>query len=382
MGNVSKARYCARGERCVRYDPHRGKAERLSQYNKDTICRACQEARLDVELQRVGRIASAPDERKIAKDYFERVRSEGKKFFPSSELNRFLDLKQQLVAQLSTRRGLFWDAVREMRARWGIEAEIRIPPATIGAPSPAGTVAQWTEGMQTIRDDVGRGMRLMDPLQQWNAELRTIRDRVIPEKYHRSLSDWWEAVIAKCVFYHPPETSLLEFAEVLGTPMVGFGRLEVDDELPPVVASPIRVLRDPDKVEEDTEWFWARVMGELENRLKPLGVDIGPILKDIWGAQDLWNEYVERVGQNQPRYYIEVDENTTKKDVLYAWGVIRPTTSQGGRPPGELLVDIECARLHEDGCTDKEIAERYGWQDTSVVKKHIKRGQNTLSDPG
>jgi hypothetical protein len=42
MGSVSEARYCARGERCVRYDTQTGKPEKLSRYNKDDICERCQ----------------------------------------------------------------------------------------------------------------------------------------------------------------------------------------------------------------------------------------------------------------------------------------------------------------------------------------------------
>jgi hypothetical protein len=44
MGSVAEARYCARGERCVQYDPQTGNPEKLSRYNKNDICEQCRKA--------------------------------------------------------------------------------------------------------------------------------------------------------------------------------------------------------------------------------------------------------------------------------------------------------------------------------------------------
>ena len=42
MGSVAEPRYCANGERCVRYDPTSGRAQKLSRYNAENVCEACQ----------------------------------------------------------------------------------------------------------------------------------------------------------------------------------------------------------------------------------------------------------------------------------------------------------------------------------------------------
>jgi hypothetical protein len=42
MGSAPEARYCVRGEWCVRYDSQTGKPEKLSRYNKNDICERCQ----------------------------------------------------------------------------------------------------------------------------------------------------------------------------------------------------------------------------------------------------------------------------------------------------------------------------------------------------
>jgi hypothetical protein len=42
MGSVAEPRYCANGERCVRYDPTSGRAQKLHRYNAEDVCEACQ----------------------------------------------------------------------------------------------------------------------------------------------------------------------------------------------------------------------------------------------------------------------------------------------------------------------------------------------------
>jgi len=42
MSSVAEARYCANGEQCVRFDPAARKADKLSRYNRQSVCEACQ----------------------------------------------------------------------------------------------------------------------------------------------------------------------------------------------------------------------------------------------------------------------------------------------------------------------------------------------------
>jgi hypothetical protein len=41
MGRVAEPRYCANGERCVRYDTTSRKAQKLGRYNTENVCEAC-----------------------------------------------------------------------------------------------------------------------------------------------------------------------------------------------------------------------------------------------------------------------------------------------------------------------------------------------------
>src|SRR5687767_2680236 len=42
MGSVAEPRHCENGERCVKYDPTSRQAEKLSRYNREGVCEACQ----------------------------------------------------------------------------------------------------------------------------------------------------------------------------------------------------------------------------------------------------------------------------------------------------------------------------------------------------
>src|SRR5215210_4124428 len=77
MGSVAEPRYCANGNRCIKYDPATCKSDRLSRYNREDVCEACQRAeatrRVELppehaELFRVARIlfgAGVDDEANI-----------------------------------------------------------------------------------------------------------------------------------------------------------------------------------------------------------------------------------------------------------------------------------------------------------------------------
>jgi hypothetical protein len=54
---------------------------------------------------------------------------------PSSGEHRIQTLSYELVLGLHLRRGVFWGAVGGIRSRWGIEAEIKLPPAISRATS-------------------------------------------------------------------------------------------------------------------------------------------------------------------------------------------------------------------------------------------------------
>ena len=48
--SVAKPRYCDRGEKCLRYDPNTGKAQKLGPYHKTDLCGPCNQAAGDANF--------------------------------------------------------------------------------------------------------------------------------------------------------------------------------------------------------------------------------------------------------------------------------------------------------------------------------------------
>ena len=357
MTSLPEARYCARGERCVGFDPAKGLPQQLRRSSSDTVCSLCRNAALHSELE----LPIAPDERE---EYREYEASEGSNVLFSSQVDRIIEFKQDVVLQLSVKHGPFWEVVRGFRDRWGIVTETRIPPLTHGIVKPRG-----------IDEDASY---------VWIKELTAIRDKVIPRRFYEWQPGYWQEFVSACALYDPPATSLLEFSARFSVPLSGLvpsgGKTECDPVDVPLIAAPrVRTMQDPEKVAEDKDWYWSRILGKLVERLEASGIDIVPELLSILHDPELMQELVQREHQNQPLQYIEVDEHTGRKDVLAAWQVLRPQVSKGGQPPASQARDVECARLAEEGWSEAEIAARYGWEDTSTVAKRVKAGRRYLS---
>lgn len=367
MRSVPK-RYCARREQCVGYDQSTGQSARLARDNEDTICGPCREKDGRVAAERAQNILRAPNEREQLEEFQKQLRSRGAEVSRSSAANQIIEFKQDLVLQLSTQHGPFYEAIRRVRDCWKIAPEVGIPPSFDGMLGPPNL---------TLEQNL-----------QWQRDIVAIRDEVVPERYNRWMPGWWMDFISACLFYDPPKTVLLEFSSRFLVPLAGIGPEDwllgpvSDDQVRYMVAPPIKSMRDPEKVEEYKDWFWTQVIHRLGEKLEPLGIDIEPMLSDILRDPKLWEEYLEKEAASPLRPYIEVGENPSKDDILNAWRAIRSTVSKGGRPPGEVLVDVECVWLAEAGWSDVDIAARHGWTDLSVVEKHIKSGKAYLADIG
>ncbi len=67
-------------------------------------------------------------------------------------------LKRELVVQLFTRDGPFWEAVRDVRDRWGVEASAQLPPHPVrrtlsppGLPDPQKELEEWLHTSEAWR---------------------------------------------------------------------------------------------------------------------------------------------------------------------------------------------------------------------------------------
>ena len=145
------------GSRCTQARFLDGSPAPLRSTNKSELCGRCEESGLsphDIPVLDKVRIEPAP---------------------PGEEL-KARAFKDGLTVQLYLQRGVFWDAVRELRERRVITAERRLPPSgeNIG-----GLIVPDTSS----DDDF---FRLYD---EWTADLRHIEQRCVPARFQES-AEW------------------------------------------------------------------------------------------------------------------------------------------------------------------------------------------------
>jgi hypothetical protein len=264
---------------------------------------------------------------------------------PSDAGRRLRRLRHELVLQLYLRREPLWDTIRDVRDRWNISAEVRLPPPVVGYLSLEGPPAHQDRGY--ARHDFS-----------WKEEMSAIWAKVDPEPRPptRDYSDLqlelsWGDFLSACVLYDPPEDQLLEFASyrALETTVLDGGRLPTKanlEGLPAMVAPPVRSLWALSMVRD---WYWHRVLryiGELDLELQGVDVD-APIENATLYVPGLEEEYREKAERYSKRYYIGVDDYTSLEDVKNAFHMIREVQPpKGTKPSHDPLVAVQCAILY------------------------------------
>jgi hypothetical protein len=350
--SVPGARYCDRGAQCLRYDRTTGEPEKLSRYNKATICEACQRADRDRQERARQRSQASAAEKKT------------KERKPSAEIE-LPRLKQDLVLQLYRQEGSFWERVREMRERWGITAHEQVPPGNpVTLLYPEGYLLRH-KGPAYYPTNPGN-MDIID-VNHWEFELDRITAHVVPMEYTDAVR--WREFMSACVLYDPPQIDLPGFAECGG---------EV-----PEGALPVYRMPDPWAYAGAYRKFYDQILREMgsliEHRLhkqaKKLGLDaaeskelrrqlnIHEIFYEAMHTSGLLAELDEDLAQIPRDYYVGVNPRTNVQDMDRAHKMIRG--EQDGPPRGARkrnpLTAIKCAVLHDDcGWDWPEIAEECG----------------------
>jgi hypothetical protein len=132
---------------------------------------------------------------------------------PSSAERRITALVHEFVLQVFLPRGDFWHAVRDLRVRWNVAAETRVPPINnTGVYLPPECDRSDSSGL--------KGTQESNPvaLMRWREDLGALHDRFVPRKCRTDARDSvsqenWERCLSALVLYDPPETQLLEFAD-------------------------------------------------------------------------------------------------------------------------------------------------------------------------
>lgn len=285
---------------------------------------------------------------------------------------RIARIKEGLVLQLFTQQGEFWDLVRDLRTKRGIEPVTGWPPVRIDGLTvlfPENTPKWWDTGLSSgvinMRNP-GKHKEIEEHNQEvhkfnqaWYEDLYQVTKHAVPKEYrssHRRIGSFlenfgpWIPFVSACVLYDPPDTDLPGFA--------GYGG-EFEELL-------IEYHAGADEEVSFTLSSTWRVLEEINSRhLKPRGLDLNEMWRNVttnW--PEIEAENYDRGSQLKRRYYIKVDEYTTKEDVETARRVINDAQGKnsGGKPSLRPLVAMQCAILYDDyNGTDPEDNRLWLW---------------------
>jgi hypothetical protein len=391
VATTSNTRYCANGNQCVLYEPVDGKPVKLNSLNTDEICGACRERERDAQLESAqrGPHAASPTPRRREGRTRSRTGSEGKEaaILSSSATAEIYDLKADLTISLYARRGPFWEMVKDVRERWGIEPKVVVPSPTMGGTSDPETFLREPSPFEPedMPDPYEEKKEWDRFLLEWWIDLRRLQAQEIPEKYRDTgLESDWQRFFAVCVLYDPPDTELSAFAEVVGPEPEAVLDPRAPDDLP---NEDIRMLKPPVKsLQELTQyedWRWDCILYSWGEVLRESFLDPGELLIDIERrCPGFINRYHRKVERDSSRFYIEVDERTTKDDVVKAHRMVRALQegrTPRGAPERDRLIAVQCAILKDQHKWEyRAIAERFGLGSKDTAKAHVKLGRQIL----
>ena len=299
---------------------------------------------------------------------------------PSSAEVRIRDLTSELLLDLHLRRGAFWEAVGDIRARWRIEAVTQLPPDIHY------TAVYTPRGHPEFdrpddKEDYGR-----TPHHGWREELRILYDQAIPEDCHvgdelhsRAI---WEMFLSACVVFDPPVPGLVEFRNsfdfgLLGGPESPAGGSPFGMVAPPLVQE----TRDAEKAARAQEEYYLRMIVYLfERYIEPQGLDFREVIADAFEKVP-WPDPAEWEHE-EPRWFIEVKPHHTEDDARNAFRMLAAAHAERpkiGRPRRDSLMAIEAAILHDrHDWTYEHLANHYGWQEYALASKYVKDGREIL----
>ena len=292
--------------------------------------------------------------------------------------------KNGLVAELWTKDGPFWESVRDMRARWGIDVQPQLAPGD--SPRIGDLVfPQSAPGCASGE--------FSDFVNRWIQGLGYIKDRNVPPQLEDAAD--WNAFISACVLYDPPEESLIDFARygdspVVHAPYTGEPSNEAAKR-PLTEAAPIRRLPSEADLEQVQSWLFAHILDEVKRDIGLLRSDTNEIIEGILQTNfDLRFEYFKRMRELPRRWYIEVRTNITKKQVENAFdkivGAHKPSGERGA-PKRDPLVALQCAILYDDHnerdpkdprrkqWTYEKLAREVGLPSARSAEKHVQEGR-------
>ena len=349
------------GERCTQARFLGSRPAKLRSTNKSSICTRCEESGL------------LPTNEQSAEGSRPKIEIRG-------EEAKVRTFKDDLTVQLYLQKGAFWDAVLEVREKWGIVALTQLPPS---GPGISGLILP-----EHAPDGDQEFFRIVD---EWIEDIGRVEERCIPARFRDSAE--WKDFISACILFDPPEGQFLEFTKHGDPRYLDYARPGGQgDRVPLQARAPLRWLADESELEATHLWLLESLLEELGRRhLEPLGLDIEKMVEDVFDNTDLRAQYNSKKRDLAKRWHIRVESGITFDDVRKSFSLIPSAEkgrSSGGRPRRNSLIELECAilydrhnRVDENGRTRwtfSRLAEKYGLP-TNEVSEYVKEGRQLLS---
>jgi hypothetical protein len=298
---------------------------------------------------------------------------------PSTGERRKREAKRLLIVEIVRQTGPTWSRIREVRERWGVEAQTQLPPPYQGGVHTPQSLGACPEEQFTDEADAWHGR-----YQEWVNDLAALYNAVIPKDARSTryfVGSGWDVFLSICVLYDPPDTRLEEFADSFHWRGSNVSpRSGVVMYSPPIVWQ-----RDADQAEETMmEFYEGSLDALLEEYVHPQGVTTEEAMERIRKERpEVFERMREGLHDNESRPYIDVKPHHTQKDIEAAFRVLRARQDAGspqGRPRRDTLTAVQCAILHDRlGWTYERIALERGINpDSNDVSKYIADGRHAL----
>jgi hypothetical protein len=311
------------------------------------------------------------------------------KSLPSSGDYRVRQAKRHLVLDIFLRRGATWKHVRGVRERWRVEAQTRMPPPYHGS--------EYTPELLGPRPEEEFGEEAQQwhtTFEEWRTALARLYKAVVPEEARDSeyLSSGWGVFLSICVLFDPPDTRLVDFAEVYRW---GYSNVHPRGGLT-MNAPPIVWRCDHNELESTWMEFYEGLLAQLLAKyVHPQGVSTEEAMRSIREEnKELFDRWRQRLHDNESRPFIDVQPYHTNEDVASALQVLRarhemrPTT---GRKKRDELTAVQCAILHDQHnlrdhadrrrrlWTFDRLAEKFTLESARAAKAHVELGRELLN---
>ena len=366
------------------YDDYTGKAQKLRRDSKSDKCEACREAHWKEPAE-----ATEPKKRQHHRReeaevelYKNPLGVKDLTLLRSSAADELYWLQEGLLVEHVLRRGDFWEAIEGLRERWNIVPTLAIPPEEPRVKGPFPKPEEMPE----------EGLKKL--LRRWTKDLSSVSQRFFSKR--PGVMSGGNRFVTSCAFYDPPRDKLFDFFQVAavspGLQLPKGWKTRKDEPLIAGSGLPVKKLASSGRVARAWRIYYQGIIRELgERHLKPLGLDVEELVEDVLRHNPALSKNLEaRLDQanDEASQYIEVNDYTTKEDVVHAHRFItqfrQPLT--GGTHGRSRLVAVQYAILHDEyGWKPKQIAERYeeGRTDKNFVRRlgeYVKDGRKILKN--